>query len=63
MDGYQVLNAMKKNDTLKKIPVIMLTARDALMDKLKGKMSAADEYLTKPVNPKTLMSKVQKYLR
>lgn len=63
MDGYQVLNAMKKNDTLKKIPVIILTSRDALIDKLKGKMSATDEYLTKPVNPKELMSKVQKYLR
>lgn len=63
MDGYQVLNAMKKHDTLKKTPVIMLTSRDALMDKLRGKMSATDEYLTKPVNPEELMSKVEKYLR
>jgi len=63
MDGYEVLNAMKKSGTLKKIPVIMLTSRDALMDKLRGKMSATDEYLTKPVNPEELMSKVKKYLR
>ncbi len=63
MDGYQVLNRMKKSEVLKKIPVIMLTSRDALMDKLKGRMSATDEYLTKPVKPKELMSKVKKYLR
>lgn len=63
MDGYQVLNEMKKSVMLKKTPVIMLTSRDALMDKLRGKMSATDEYLTKPVNPEELMSKVNKYLR
>ncbi|MCP3688281.1 MAG: response regulator [Gammaproteobacteria bacterium] len=63
MDGYQVLSTMKKNSALKEIPVIMLTSRDALMDKIKGRMSATDEYLTKPVNPVELMSKVEKYLR
>ncbi len=63
MDGYQVLSIMKKSEVLRKVPVIMLTSRDALMDKLKGKMSATDEYLTKPVNPGELMSKVRKYLR
>ncbi|MCP4492277.1 MAG: response regulator [Gammaproteobacteria bacterium] len=62
MDGYQVLNTMKKSEVLKNIPVIMLTSRGALMDKLKGKMSATDEYLTKPVNPTELMGKVKKYL-
>ncbi|MCP3853082.1 MAG: response regulator, partial [Gammaproteobacteria bacterium] len=63
MDGYQVLNTMKSNTLTRNIPVIMLTSRDALMDKIKGKMSATDEYLTKPVNPEELMSKVEKYLR
>ena len=62
MDGYQVLDAMKKRDDYQNIPVIMLTSRDALMDKLKGKMSATDEYLTKPVKPEELIAKVEKYL-
>lgn len=63
MDGYQVLQAMKKDNNYKNIPVIMLTSRDALLDKLKGKMSATDEYLTKPVNPEMLLKKVQKHLQ
>lgn len=63
LDGYEVLNTMKKNSELKNVPVIMLTSRDALMDKIKGKMSATDEYMTKPVDSKELMNKVKKYLR
>ena len=61
-DGYEVLGIMKKSSVYKNIPVIMLTSRDALFDKLKGKMSETDEYLTKPVDAKTLMQKVNKYL-
>jgi CheY-like chemotaxis protein len=63
IDGYEVLETMKKSNSQKDIPVIMLTSRDTLMDKLKGKMSATDEYLTKPVNAEKLMGIVRKYLR
>lgn len=62
MDGYEVLSALKKNKALKDIPVIMLTARDSLMDKIKGKMSASNEYLTKPFTPEELLAKVKKYV-
>lgn len=62
MDGYAVLSAMKKDDNYKHIPVIVLTSRDALFDKLKGKMSGTDEYLTKPIKPKELLEKLSKYL-
>ncbi len=62
MDGYAVLAAMKKDPKYKNIPVIVLTSRDALFDKLKGKMSGTDEYLTKPIKPKEVIDKVKKYL-
>jgi twitching motility two-component system response regulator PilG len=62
MDGYAVLAAMKKDPKYKDIPVIVLTSRDALFDKLKGKMSGTDEYLTKPIKPDEVISKVKKYL-
>lgn len=62
MNGYEVLSAMKKNIALRKIPVIVLTSRGALLDKLKGRMSGTDEYLTKPVNAKELKVLVRKYL-
>ena len=62
MDGYAVLDVIRKNETYKNLPVIALTSRDALFDKLKGKMRGTDEYLTKPVNPKELLEKVEKHL-
>lgn len=62
MNGYEVLGALKKINSFKNIPIIMLTARDSLMDRLKGKMSASDEYLTKPFTSASLMEKINKYL-
>lgn len=62
MDGYDVLHIMKKEKKTKNIPVIALTSRDALFDKLKGRMSGTDEYLTKPVQKNELLQKLHKYL-
>lgn len=61
-DGYEVLSSMKSNVLQKNIPVIVLTSRDTLFDKLKGKMSGTDEYMTKPVDPVALKIKLNKYL-
>jgi twitching motility two-component system response regulator PilG len=47
MDGYKTLSILKRSDDFKHIPVIMLTSRDKLLDKIKGKMSGSEEYLTK----------------
>jgi twitching motility two-component system response regulator PilG len=62
MDGYAVLTAMKKDEKYANIPVVVLTSRDALFDKLKGKMSGTDEYLTKPIRRSEVINKVKKYL-
>ena len=62
MDGYEVLDVIRKNETYKNLPVIALTSRDALFDKLKGRMRGTDEYLTKPVNPEELLDAVAKHL-
>ncbi len=62
MDGYKTLSLIKDSRELKHIPVIMLTSRDKLFDKIKGKMSGSDEYLTKPFDPDDLVTKVSKYL-
>ena len=62
MGGYEVLTRMKKDERQKDIPVIVLTSRDTLFDKLKGKMSGTDEYLTKPFQPAELLQKLDKYL-
>jgi CheY-like chemotaxis protein len=62
LDGYEVLDIIRKDEKYKHLPVIALTSRDALFDKLKGKMRGTDEYLTKPVNPEELLDKVEKHL-
>jgi twitching motility two-component system response regulator PilG len=62
MDGYQTLATLKKDHNLNNIPVIMLTAKDSLIDKLKGKMSGLTEYLTKPFNALDLMKKIRVHL-
>lgn len=62
VDGYQVVAIMKKNPVYRSIPIIMLTSRDSLMDRLKGKMSASDAYITKPVKQDELMMYVTRLL-
>lgn len=62
VDGYEVLSRMKRKTSFKDIPVIVLTSRDTLFDKLKGKMSGSDEYLTKPFEKEELLEKIQKHL-
>lgn len=62
MDGYKVLELIKDNKNFKHIPVMMLTSRDKLFDKIKGKMSDADEYITKPFVAEELIKKVNAYL-
>lgn len=63
MDGYEVC-ARLKNDTLtKNIPVIILTAKDAVRDKVKGLDIGADDYVTKPFNLNELKARVKSVLR
>jgi len=63
MDGYKVLSIMKGSVEYKDIPVIMLTSRDKLFDKIKGKMSGSNEYLTKPFDPDEIVARVNKYVQ
>lgn len=53
MDGLDVCAAIKRSP-FKDTPVIMLTGRDGIIDKVRGKIAHADKYLTKPVNQDVL---------
>lgn len=54
MDGWQVLAALKSDDTLKDIPVVMLTAKVQDQDQIRGWSAGAAEYITKPFSPLSL---------
>jgi len=62
-DGYEILAEIRQKPGFEKLPVVMLTSRDSLFDKLKGKVSDANEYLTKPFQPDELLAIVRKYLK
>gem|GEM_PF-5392923 len=62
LDGYQICRAIKRNERTRYVPVIMLTGRDGLMDRLRGKMAGAEVYLTKPFDPKALIAIAGRYV-
>lgn len=62
MDGMQIFRAMKENEMTRGIPVIFLTARGALDDRLEGLSLGADDYVTKPFSPKELVLRVRNVL-
>lgn len=63
MDGYEVCAKLKKDALTKNIPVIILTAKDAVRDKVKGLDIGADDYVTKPFNLNELKARVKSVLR
>jgi len=62
MDGYEVCRQMQKDVRLSQIPVIMLTARSAVADKVSGYQKGADDYITKPFDTEELLVRVRAQL-
>ncbi|MBX3239153.1 MAG: tetratricopeptide repeat protein [Chitinophagaceae bacterium] len=58
-DGYEVSATLKEEEKTSHIPVILLTARSTLEDKLRGLMTRADDYLTKPFIPRELLARIR----
>ncbi len=61
LDGYQTCALIKKNPRLKDIPVIMLSSKDGLFDRARGRLVGSDEYLTKPFTKDTLLEAVRRH--
>jgi len=63
MSGLSFLRTIKKQKNNSEIPVIFVTAREDEKDKIAGLTSGADDYITKPIKPKVLKSKIKSLLR
>ena len=63
MDGYEVCIQLKTDPVTRNIPVIMLTAKDAVREKVKGLDIGADDYVTKPFNLNELKARIKSVLR
>ena len=60
LDGYQTCALIKNNNEFKHTPVIMLSSKDGLFDKAKGRIVGADEYLTKPFSKDELFEVLER---
>ena len=62
-DGYSILKRLRQSSSSSEVPVIMMTAKNAEMDKVRGLDLGADDYVTKPFGVMELMSRVRAVLR
>jgi twitching motility two-component system response regulator PilG len=62
INGYELCQLLRKSPNFKHVPILMLSSRDGLFDKLKAKMVGADDYMTKPFTPTDLVNLVNKYI-
>jgi signal transduction histidine kinase/CheY-like chemotaxis protein len=62
MDGYELLSILKKDEQLRQLPVIMLTAKTKERSKFKALRLGVDDYLTKPFSPTELLLRIQNRL-
>ena len=61
LDGYQTCSLIKRNSRFKSTPVIMLSSKDGLFDRARGRMVGSDQYLTKPFTKESLIETVLAY--
>ena len=58
LDGYQTCSLIKHNKTFKDIPVIMLSSKDGLFDRARGRLVGSEQYLTKPFTKDELLGAI-----
>jgi twitching motility two-component system response regulator PilG len=61
LDGYQTCAIIKRNPRFAQVPVIMLSSKDGLFDKARGRMVGSQEYLTKPFTKEQLLRAVEQF--
>jgi twitching motility two-component system response regulator PilG len=63
LDGYQTCALIKNNSQFKSTPVIMLSSKDGLFDKAKGRIVGSDQYLTKPFSKSELIEAIEAHVK
>ena len=62
LDGYQTCALVKNNQVFKSTPVIMLSSKDGLFDKARGRIVGSEEYLTKPFTREELLGAIRRHV-
>jgi len=63
LDGYQTCALIKQNPLLKSTPVIMLSSKDGVFDRARGRLAGSDRYLTKPFTKEGLIGAVNEFVK
>jgi twitching motility two-component system response regulator PilG len=61
LDGYQTCAIIKRNAKFSAVPVVMLSSKDGVFDKARGRMAGAQDYLTKPFSKEQLLQAVRQF--
>ena len=61
LDGYQTCALIKHNDEFKQTPVIMLSSKDGLFDRARGRIVGSEQYLTKPFTKDELLGAIRRH--
>lgn len=61
-NGYQLCQVIKRNPKFRQIPVVMLSGKDGLFDKVRGRLAGANDYITKPFEPGAVLGAVRKHM-
>ena len=61
LDGYQTCAIIKRNPKFSSVPVIMLSSKDGVFDRARGRIVGSDQYLTKPFTKAELLAAVQAF--
>jgi twitching motility two-component system response regulator PilG len=61
LDGYQTCALIKHNEMFREVPVIMLSSKDGLFDRARGRLVGSDQYLTKPFSRDELLDALKRY--
>lgn len=62
LDGYQTCALIKNNDAFKHTPIIMLSSKDGLFDRARGRIVGSDNYITKPFSREELLTAVHEHV-
>jgi len=63
LDGYQTCSLIKHNKVFKKTPVIMLSSKDGLFDRARGRIVGSEQYLTKPFTKDELLGAISNQIK
>jgi twitching motility two-component system response regulator PilG len=63
LDGYQTCALIKHNELYREIPVIMLSSKDGLFDRARGRIVGSEQYLTKPFTRDELLGAIKKHAK